>query len=801
MKIWRIAALCLAIWGVNTYLATIFAAGQAEQPLPASKLDRNRMEEIENRSEAVTNDLLGLSAALRAGNFKDVPKYFAAGALITPLPAEAAKTETEVKWIERHGWQPGEARKMSGEEITKMWSDFLSHFSEVEDIRFKVAEGSFSESEPTGRVELAFALVGREKSNKREWVRGSLKAGVKQQGNRWVIEELKVAKLESLLASKDIFEEVSEAAGVALVAPKNSPIDHATGSHDLWHGAAAADLNNDGYIDLCVTAKNENFLYINEGNGKFRDIAGEAGIKVTPNAASPLFVDIDNDGDLDIFLATFGKQMLFLNEQKESGKLTFRDISQEAGVALDAYAYSPCTGDVNNDGLPDIYVASYNFINPQAMPGSWTNSLNGTPNLLFINEGKGKFREAAKSLGVDDPRWGFTGEFIDYDLDGDQDLFVVNDFGQSGFYLNELKETGKVKFRDITEKTGLKGGGFNAMGITFGDYNNDGLLDIHIPFISSIESDRLIKLVGEVEGIERMRELAGNRLYENKGDGSFKDVTEAVGWLPAGWAWGGTFIDFDNDGWQDIYSQNGYLSLKERKDILSIQWRAMMIGVNYEALAVGGTLADGERRDGFLRMFQYMFIKNHSLAGYDRDFLSLNLMGNGKKRFFDISGVSGIDSDTDGRGAVYADFDNDGDLDIFLTNMQKTPHLLFKNNIGQEGNWLRVTLKGNKSGNDAFGAIVKVKSALGLQTKVKAGGEGFMSQHDPRLLFGLGGDKKVESIEVIWPSGAKQTFDNFEAGQSLLITEGQQKAQLVTERRAALPAAKRPTSSQKPSGQ
>jgi peroxiredoxin len=173
-----------------------------------------------------------------------------------------------------------------------------------------------------------------------------------------------------------------------------------------------------------------------------------------------------------------------------------------------------------------------------------------------------------------------------------------------------------------------------------------------------------------------------------------------------------------------------------------------------------------------------------SWSGYERDALYLNL---GTKRFLDISGVSGIDSITDGRGAVYADFDNDGDFDVFLPTIQGQVHRLFRNNVGQDASWIRVALEGSSSNRDAIGTIVRVKFQAGIQTKIKSGGEGFMSQHDPRLLFGLGSDTHAEWLEVTWPSGLKQRFENIPAGSSLKITEGQDGFEKVAEQPSKLP--------------
>jgi len=195
-----------------------------------------------------------------------------------------------------------------------------------------------------------------------------------------------------------------------------------------------------------------------------------------------------------------------------------------------------------------------------------------------------------------------------------------------------------------------------------------------------------------------------------------------------------------------------------------------------------------DKEKGALRADQneLMFGQGFSFSGYERDPLYMNL---GTKKFLDISGVSGIDSITDGRSGVFADFDNDGDLDVFMTTIQNESHLLFRNNIGQENNFLRIDLDGGSDvGRDAFGTVVRVKTSAGTLTKIKSGGSGFISQHDPRLVFGLGEDKRAESIEVTWPNGKVERFDgNSAAGSTLLLIKGTGRAKLVATEKASLP--------------
>ncbi|MDQ3634894.1 MAG: redoxin family protein [Acidobacteriota bacterium] len=197
---------------------------------------------------------------------------------------------------------------------------------------------------------------------------------------------------------------------------------------------------------------------------------------------------------------------------------------------------------------------------------------------------------------------------------------------------------------------------------------------------------------------------------------------------------------------------------------------------------------DGKDEKGALRSDQNELINSQgfSFSGYERDPLYMNLDG---KKFTDISGVSGIDSISDGRAGVFADFDNDGDLDVFVTTIQNQTHLLFRNNVGQNNNFLRIALEGDKkSGLDAFGAVVRVKTSAGTLTKIKSGGAGYISQHDPRLLFGLGKDSKAESIEVTWTNGKVERFTGEAlAGSTLFLKQGKGKTENIKLAKTNLP--------------
>jgi len=178
-----------------------------------------------------------------------------------------------------------------------------------------------------------------------------------------------------------------------------------------------------------------------------------------------------------------------------------------------------------------------------------------------------------------------------------------------------------------------------------------------------------------------------------------------------------------------------------------------------------------------------IFKEGFSFSGYERDLLMLNL---GTGEFLDVSGVSGVDSISDGRGAVFADLDNDGDLDIFLTTAQGEAHYLFRNNVGQDSAWLRVDVEGTAAGRDAYGTVVRVKSSAGLQTKLKSGGGGFLSHHDGRLLFGLGDDEAAEWVEIVWPGGETQRIDDVPARTAIRVIQREKGYVELTENRFAL---------------
>ncbi len=549
----------------------------------SQKVDSSRLEITEELSESLANDLLELSAATRDRDLKLTSEFFPTEIAAKNFPTHPTPIKNQVKWVGAHTWEAKEnavlkastdADKITGKAFLNDWSEFLAHFSEIEDARFKVKEANFDENakavpgaeQPTaaigatGRAKIAFYVIGRDTNGKREWARGSFRANVRADKNKhWQFDSFDLIGFDSLVAEKDLFSEVAVPAGVGAATPAFGTPEN---SGFVWHGAAAGDFDNDGWIDLFVVGANRNYLYLNEGKRGFRDASEEAGVKITAAGTAPLVFDYDNDGDQDIFISAVGQQILLENKFKQTGKLEFDDVSLESGVAKEAIGFSAIAGDVNGDGRLDIYVASYNRYG-QITPDSWFKATNGTPNLLFINQGNGVFREEAQKWGVDDKRWSYAAEFADINADGKIDLYVANDFGEKAFYINKGD-----KFVDEAEERGVLDPG-NGMGVSFGDYNNDGRLDLHVSNMSSTAGNRILtRLFPKASAKDNVLKklAAGNNLYENTGDGKFRDVTAEVGGFGGGWAWGGGFIDFDNDGWEDIYTPNGFISGKSMKD-------------------------------------------------------------------------------------------------------------------------------------------------------------------------------------------------------------------------------------------
>lgn len=526
-------------------------------------LDRTRLERIEDLSESLANALLDFSVAARNRNVTHLGAFFPEQILASLWPLEEATQEEQIKSILHQTRNPTELapREAVYSDYLLNWTLFLDRFSEIEDVRFKVKDAEFiTDGEISARnAGIKFFLVGRNVAGKRYWVKGTGHLDARLDGTQWKITRFSTDSLDEYSCSVDLFSEVSTPANLAVpLPPYGTP-----GNDDfIYHGAAAGDPDQNGLIDLLVTGINGIVLYRNRGDGTFSRVSEAIGLPPVSNATAPIFLDYDADGDRDLFISAVGTQLLFENRLIPDGEMRFEDHSIESGVSRSANGFSVTAGDVNKDGWTDLYVASYNRFG-QVMPNSWHNATNGTSNLLFINQGDGTFREAAEEWGVRDTRWSYSAQFLDVNRDGRLDLYVANDFGENGLYVNQ-----GGRFEDQASELGVIDAG-NGMGVSAGDFDNDGRLDLFVTNMSSTAGNRILnRLVPGTEPSDNvLRKLAaGSTLFRANPAGGFEDVTSQFGPFSGGWAWGGVFTDFDNDGWQDLYHTNGFVSGKSMKD-------------------------------------------------------------------------------------------------------------------------------------------------------------------------------------------------------------------------------------------
>jgi hypothetical protein len=422
--------------------------------------------------------------------------------------------------------------------------------------------------------------------------------------------------------------------------------------------------------------------------------------------------DYDNDGWPDIYVTNFGKNILYHN----NGDGTFTDVTEKAGVACGRWSVGAVWLDYDKDGYLDLFVGNYLEFDPKyrlfyeadVYPGPL--SYPGQPSVLYHNNGDGTFTDVSEKAGIlkPGPRYSITAVSYDFDNDSWPDIYVAVDSEPSILFHNKHDGT----FTDIAVMAGCAynedGQEQAGMGIGVGDYDADGWLDI---FKTNFQDDT-------------------PDLYHNNGDGTFTDVTfiSGLGVNTQYVCWGAGFVDYDNDGWTDIFHVTGHV---------------------------------------------YPEIENYNLdTHFNSPRIVYRNLGNGK--FKDVSaqlgpGVSGRFAS---RGCAFGDYDNDGDMDVLVLNMNDVPSLL-RNDGGNKNNWIKIKLLGTVCNRTAVGARVRVVTGKHAQMDEVHCGTSVMSQSDLRLHFGLGQAKQADVIEVKWPTTQKvERFTNVEANQILTIKEG-----------------------------
>jgi len=495
-------------------------------------------------------------------------------------------------------------------------------------------------------------------------------------------------------------------------------------------GGAWLDYDLDGDWDLyLVNCQGEeaditNSLYENLGDGKFIK-ATDTGTEDIGEGMSVSVADYDNDGDSDLFITNYGDFKLFRN----NGDKTFSDVSTAAfPEGIKDWWYGGSTwGDYDLDGDLDLYVAGYvDFARrPQYTSLRFPMDFGGLPNTLYRNNGDGTFQNVTPKLNIltDASRKSMQVLFHDFNEDGFPDLFVANDTDANGFYLNR----GDGTFKVFSGPSGLSTTD-GSMGIALGDMNNDGMTDIVYTNYAA-EVNTLAYLIDNNSSNDGKLK---NAVFTHSFD---SPMVHKLSWPNI--SWGPGLFDLDNDGDLDLFFANGHLN---------------------------------------------------SVSGDNRQ--SNLLFENGGKGFYkNISESSGIlaTGKRIHRSAMFADYDNDGKIDMFVTvngqqiedgkgNTIFDPNqgkgILLKNKSRSNNSWVTIRLEGNKSNRDGFGALVTVQTNKTEQRQSLVSGQGYFSNHAKELYFGLGKSKIIDSIEVKWPSGLKQTFKEISPNQTVYILEG-----------------------------
>ena len=533
-----------------------------------------------------------------------------------------------------------------------------------------------------------------------------------------------------LMSSDHVFyKDSASQAGVDLVVRsgerpnnKNYLIEGMTG------GVCLFDYNNDGLLDIYFvngstldkyrngTPSDWNSrLYRNNGDHTFTDVTDRAGVGNRAWGMGCTAGDLNNDGWVDLYVTNLGTNVLYRN----NGDGTFTEISQKSGTAHKGWNTGCAWGDFDGDGFLDLYVANYVDFDAANPPLSGSGmycvymglsvmcgprGLKPARGVLYHNNGDETFTDVTDKSGVGSQQYYSLGVSTgDYNNDGHLDIAVANDSTPNFLFRNR----GDGTFDEVALRAGVAfnedGRSQACMGIDFGDYDNDGWLDL---FVTNFSEDT-------------------NTLYHNEGNGLFTDVTAQSGHGDSYsfMKWGTKFVDFDNDGFKDIFVANGHL---------------------------------------------YPEVENHFTHIFYRQSDSLyRNVGNG--HFVNVSSGLGYPKHV-GRGLAAGDLDNDGKMDIVISNMDDKPNVLF-NQQPPANNWILVVLVGKKSNRSAIGARVSVETENGVQTGEVSAGGSYLSCSDPRVHFGLANVKEIRRLKVRWPSGVNTVLSNVRVNQILKIEE------------------------------
>ncbi|HEY3177121.1 MAG TPA: tetratricopeptide repeat protein [Candidatus Polarisedimenticolia bacterium] len=584
------------------------------------------------------------------------------------------------------------------------------------------------------------------------------------------------------------------------------------------NGIALGDVNGDGLEDiyLCQMAGLPNLLFVQNPDGTATDVSAAAGVDWLERTRSALFLDLDNDGDQDLVVATSVAILFMANDGAGRFKVN-ATLSVPQGLVSVSGPAAPATSvglspedsaaghysragdiggtrtsdivmmaaaDYDQDGFVDIYACAYHASSQEAdrfpIPIPYHDANNGGANLLLKNDGQWRFTNVTKEAGLDvnNSRFSFAASWEDFDNDGDQDLFVANDFGRKNLYRND-----GGRFTDVAPAAGVEdiGAGMSA---SWGDYNHDGWMDLYVANMFSSAGSRLAHqprfMVGAPEAIRALyqRHARGNSLFANAGDGTFRDVSVESGTTLGRWAWASLFTDINNDGWDDIFVTNGYFTREDPLDLCSFFWRQVVSRSPVEAV-------DPATVPGYStawRALGRLIREGESFNGRERKCAFLNTRGG---RFATVSASTGLDFIDDGRGVAVTDWDSDGDLDLWLEN-RTGPRLRFARNDLPAGGpgFLMLKLEGVTCNRDAIGARLELYVDGGRSPVIQTlrAGEGYLSQSSKWIHFGLGASPRIDRLVVRWPGGAAEEYKGLRPDHSYRLVQGSDLAQEIPPR-------------------
>ncbi|HXI50978.1 MAG TPA: CRTAC1 family protein, partial [Candidatus Saccharimonadales bacterium] len=575
-------------------------------------------------------------------------------------------------------------------------------------------------------------------------------------------------------------------------------------------GVAVADIDGDGFDDIYITVRiGTNMLLRNNGDGTFTEEAALHGLALPGHTTCAIFADFDNDGDQDVIL---GRSLLRATYLENRGGKFYQ---YRTPTYFPMAVISMAAADYNGDGLLDIYLCTYRpaapvgaspaggvaqvkdgdfdwpdeFFSPdmareyrrrmaehKQLKGGTVLDQIGPPNVLLLNRGGGRFEIAPENDTVGIWRNSLQATWGDYDQDGDPDLFIANDWAPSNLFRND----GPAGFKDVSAEAGVTSYGF-SMGASWGDYDNDGLDDV---YVSNMYSAAGRRMTARIPGLSQMfvESAAGNYLYHQEARGKFTQVAglepPAMTVMNAGWSWGGCFVDFDNDGFLDLYVLSGYFTapkeLSSDVDLESNLWRTMVrtdenlsrasfrFSPEWKRTPAPDNLGPqiDMRLSGVDR--QGDKIQVHSLDGNERNHFFMNRSG---RAFDDISGVSGLDNPADSRGFAVLDYDRDGWQDVALVNANQPLFNLYHNEMakaGMKGGMIAIRfVGGNKTSapsrgfacRDGYGARATVDLGDMKLSREHRCGDGWSTQNSATMILGIGSHTTVPSLSVRWPSG------------------------------------------------